>query len=104
MIMYFLPCTADWLAFADFKGACIFISIGIVVRKALNRERKTRKRNVKWQVGSIIIIVILNLWLMQIDYMQTFVGVISAMVMIMASWQLATLIRENPFTLWISKH
>lgn len=105
VLLYFLPFTTDWLAFADFKEACIFISIGITVRKVLkNRQKLLRKRPIIYQGACIVIAVILDLWLMKINFMQTSGRILSAGIMIFASWQLATLLGENSITVWISRH
>lgn len=105
LLLYFLPYATDWMAFADLKEACIFISIGITTRKILKNSRgEVFHRTLFFSVVCIVVAVILNFWLMKIDFVQIIEGPLSAGMMIFACWQLAALIGKNSFTLWVSGH
>ena len=105
LLLYFLPYATDWMAFADLKEACIFISIGITTRKILkNSGGVSGKSDVLFRLVCITGAVILNSWLMKVDFVQIFSRLLSADIMIFASWQLAALIGKNSFTFWVSRH
>lgn len=104
--LYFLPLHTDWLGFNDFKEACIFVGIGILIKQIVpqKHEKALKKSHIVCRILCIVAAIGLNLCVMHIERMHALISLISAGIMIFASWQLAVLIGANRFTLWISSH
>ena len=104
--LYFLPLHTDWLGFNDFKEACIFVSIGIVVKRIISQrqENAIQKSHVVCRILCIIAATGLNIFMMRIEHMHTLVSLASAGIMIFACWELSILTDGNRLTLWVSSH
>lgn len=104
--LYFLPLHTDLLGFNDFKEACIFVSVGIMIKQIISQRYKNaiQKSHVACRILCIIAAIGLNIFMMHIERMHTLVSLASAGIMIFACWELSILIGENRFTLWISSH
>ena len=102
ILFYFLPYDTDWLGFSDLKKSVVFFVIGVIVNKSQIYKKDyggKLKRNL-WMmfVTALSILLVYNL------HGNRVVMLIVAVAMISACWQLAVLIGENKFTVWVSEH
>lgn len=104
--LYLLPLHTDWLGFNDFKEACIFVGIGIIVKQIVpqKHENVLQKSHIICRIICIIAAVGLNVFMMRIERMHMLISLASAGIMIFACWELSILIGGNKFTLWVSSH
>lgn len=102
VIIYFLPYSTNWFGFNDFKESIIFFALGM----SLNYCKRTSKRTISAAIRILWIAVgaITSIMLFHLFYAVKVVKLITAIIMISVSWQIAVFIGENNVCRWISRN
>lgn len=100
--LYFLPLDTAWFGFTDFRSFALFFVFGMVAKVLINTNRVHSNSTSK--VFVIIGGVFLSLLLYVFAYANIFAKLGMAILMIIVCYITATMIKENNFCTWISKH
>lgn len=101
IILYFLPFSTQWLGFDDLKQACVFVSLGMVLKQIQPiGDVKSKWIRCIWIMAAVLVTMLLKKKWNGISI----VMLITAVLMISACWQLAKLIGYSSVAQWIGKH
>lgn len=100
--LYFFPLNTAWFGFTDFRSFALFFVFGMVAKVLINANM------IHLSLTSKVLIIIsglaLSLLLYVFAYTSIFAKLGMAVLMLIVCYNTATLISENSFCTWISKH
>ena len=100
--LYFLPLNTAWFGFTDFRSFALFFVFGMVAKVLINANK------IHLSLTSKVLIIIsglaLSLLLYVFAYTSIFAKLGMAVLMLIVCYNMATLISENNFCAWVSKH
>lgn len=102
VVLYFLPYSTEWFGFSDFKENIIFFTLGM----SLNCCKSTSKRTIFAAIRILWIVVgtMTSIMLFHSFFEVKVVMLITAIIMISVSWQIAVFVGENNVCRWISSN
>lgn len=100
--LYFLPLNTTWFGFTDFRSFALFFVFGMVVKVLINADK------IHLSLTSKVLIIIFGLALSFLLYVFAYTSIFAklgmAVLMLIVCYNTATLISENNFCAWVSKH
>lgn len=102
VVLYFLPLNIAWLGVTDFRSFALFFVFGIVAKVLIN----TNKIHLGF-ISKVLVIItglVLSIFLYVFAYPNLFAKLGMALLMLVVCYITATLINENSFCTWVSKH
>lgn len=100
--LYFLPLNTAWFGFTDFRSFALFFVFGMVAKVLINADKIHLSLTSK--VLTIISGLALSFLLYVFAYTSIFAKLGMAVLMLIVCYNTATLISENSFCTWVSKH
>lgn len=102
VVVYFLPYSTEWFGFRDFKETIIFFVLGMSLNyyKRISRRTISTIVRILWIVVGTASSVMLFHWFYEVKAAM----LITAIIMISVSWQIAALVGENSVCKWISSN
>ena len=100
--LYFLPLNTAWFGFTDFRSFALFFVFGMVAKVLINANK------IHLSLASKVLIIIFGLALSFLLYVFAYTSIFAklgmAVLMLIVCYNMATLISENNFCAWVSKH
>lgn len=100
--LFFLPIDTEWLGFTDFRSFIIFFDIGMISYEASRKSNHSLRTPIKIAMILLGLTVSALLFVFAYDYLP--IKLLTAAMMLTVCYLTATMIQENKYCEWISKH